>query len=215
MTIGHNVSGGRARLAAMTVITLVAVSMAAVLGGTRPVWSESASVMFLLPRSQTEANAYYLHSLSLITSEEAFSQVLENPAQQQRIDAAGPGADVSMQLVNFYNEEYPEYPEPLATLTSAAPGAAQAHRGFTAAAGRLRRVLARWQARDRVPRRDRIRAQVFADSGPVAHRGSLKRGLGGLALLTAMAMVTAWRRLGRRRVPVPRPAGAVPRARPA
>jgi hypothetical protein len=202
-------------MAALTVIALLAAIVAVVLGTTRPAWTDSAYVMFLLPRSQHEPRAYYLHSLSLITSEEAFSQVLENPAQQPREGAAGQAADVSMQLVNFYNEEYPEYPEPLAALTSAAPSAAGARQGFTAAAGRLRRVLAGWQARDRVPRRDRIRAQILAASGPQEHRGSLKRGLGGLAVLTAMAAVTAWRRPGRGPARAPLPAGAVPRARQA
>ena len=56
-----------------------------------------------------------------------------SPPAQRQIDAAGRGASASLALVNLYNEQYPDYGVPLATLTAASPVAADAHRTFVAA----------------------------------------------------------------------------------
>src|SRR5580700_3817871 len=190
MSFGHYVTVRRPQLLAMVFVTIVACAPAAAILKTPPQYSESANVIFSLPPSQVSPNAYEIYASSLITSEEAMTQVLASPPAQHRMRSAGGTADVSMQLLNLYNQEYPEYPEPLATLVSASPSAADAHRTFAIAARLLRQVLASWQAQAGVPRRDRISAQIIADTGPVAQAGSRLRGLAGLALLTVIG--AAW-----------------------
>jgi hypothetical protein len=163
-----------------------------------PMYLESATVEFSLPKTQNAPNAYYMFAPSLITSGEAMVQILMSPAAQRRIGAAGRGARVSLALVNLYNEEYPYYGVPLATLTAASPVAADARRTFAAAARELGLVLAARQKQAGVPPRERISARILGDSGPIVQAGSRTRVFGGLALLTAIAAGLAWNGAGRR-----------------
>ena len=157
-----------------------------------PMYLESATVELSLPKAQNAPNAYYMFAPSLITSGEAMVQILMSPSAQRQIGAAGRGASVSLALVNLYNEEYPFYGFPLATLTAASPVAADAHRRFVVAARMLGRVLAAQQEQAGVPPGDRISAQILGDSGPIIQAGSRARAFGGLALLTAIAVGLAW-----------------------
>jgi hypothetical protein len=161
------------------------------------VYLESATVEFSLPKTQDSPNAYYMFAPSLITSGEAMVQILMSPSAQRQIGAAGRDANVSLALVNLYNEEYPYYGLPLATLTAASPVAADARRTFVAAARVLGLLLAARQKQAGVPPRERISARILGDSGPIVQAGSRARVLGGLALLAAMAAGMAWNAAGR------------------
>jgi hypothetical protein len=129
---------------------------------------------------------------SLITSGEAMVQTLMSPSAQRQIGAAGSGASVSLALVNLYNEEYPNYGVPLATLTAASPVAADAHRTFVAAARVLGLLLTARQEQMGVPPRERVSAQILGNSGPIIQSGSRARVFGGLALLAAIAVGLVW-----------------------
>jgi hypothetical protein len=163
-----------------------------------PMYLESATVELSLPKAQNAPNAYYMFAPSLITSGEVMVQILMSPSAQRQIGAAGRGAtSASLALVNLYNEEYPYYGVPLATLTVASPVAAEAHRTFAAAARVLGLVLAAQQKQAGVPPRERISAQILGDSGPIIQTGSRARAFGGLALLAAIAASLAWDGAGR------------------
>jgi hypothetical protein len=125
---------------------------------------------------------------SLITSGEAMVQILMSPSVQNQIGAVGRGASVNLALVNLYNEEYPNYGVPLATLTAASPVAADTHRTFVVAARTLSLLLAARQKQAGVRPSERISARILADSGPIIQTGSRVRVYGGLALLAAMAI---------------------------
>ena len=153
---------------------------------------ESATVELSLPKAQNAPNAYYMFASSLIASGEAMVQILMSPSLQRQIGGTGRGASVSLALVNLYNEEYPYYGVPLATLTAASPVAAQAHHTFAVAAHVLGVLLAAQQKQAGVPPGDRISAQILGDSGPIIQTGSRARVFGGLALLAAMAVGLAW-----------------------
>ena len=163
-----------------------------------PMYLESATVELSLPKAQNAPNAYYMFAPSLIASGEAMVQILMSPSAQRQIGAAGRGASVSLALVNLYNEEYPYYGVPLATLTAASPVAADAHRTFVVTARVLGLVLAARQRQAGVPRRARISAQILGDSGPIIQTGSRARVFGGLVLLAAIAVSLAWDGAGRR-----------------
>jgi hypothetical protein len=135
---------------------------------------------------------------SLIASSEVMVQILMSPSAQRQIGAVGRDTSVSLALVNLYNEEYPDYGVPLATLTAVSPVAADAHRTFVAATRVLRLLLTTRQRQMGVPPRERISAWILGDSGPVVQTGSRARVFGGLALLTAIAVGLAWNGAGRR-----------------
>ena len=120
------------------------------------------------------------------------TKILASPQAQRQIREAGGTADVGMQLTNLYNEEYPDYGEPLAMLTTASQSPADAHRTFVIAARLLDHLLAARQAQAGVSPGKRIFAQIVGDTGPIVQAGSPKRALGGLALLTAVAAAMGW-----------------------
>jgi hypothetical protein len=187
----------RLRLALVVAMLLLAAGVGYDIGVSPPMYLESALVEFSLPKTLNAPDAYYLFAPSLITSGEVMVQVLNSPSAQRQIGAAAQGASVSLALVNLYNEEYPNYGVPLATLTAASPVAADAHRTFVVAARVLGRLLAARQERAGVPPRQRVSAQILGDSGPIIQTGSRARVFGGLALLAAIAAGLAWDGAGR------------------
>jgi hypothetical protein len=182
----------RLRLALAVATLLLAAGVGYDIGISPPMYLESALVEFSLPKTLNAPNAYYKFAPSLITSGEVMVQILNSPSVQRQIGAAGRGASVSLALVNLYNEEYPNYGVPLATLRAASPVAADAHRTFEVAARLFGHLLAARQKQMGVPPRGRISAQILGDSGPVVQTGSHARVFGGLALLTAIAVGLAW-----------------------
>ena len=187
----------RLRLALVVTTLLLVAGVGYDIEISPPMYLESATVDFSLPKAQNAPNAYYIYAASLITSGEVMVQSLMSPSMQRQIDAAGGGASVSLALVNLYNEEYPDYGFPLATLTATSPVAADAHRGFVAAARILGLLLEARQQQLGVAPRDRITAQILGDGGPVIQTGSHARVFGGLAILAAIAAGLAWNGAGR------------------
>ena len=187
----------RLRLTLVVATLLLAAGAGYDIAISPPMYLESATVELSLPKAQNAPNAYYMFAPSLIASGEAMVQILMSPSAQRQIGAAGRGASVSLALVNLYNEEYPYYGVPLATLTAASPVAADAHRTFVVTARVLGLVLAARQRQAGVPRRARISAQMLGDSGPIIQTGSRARVFGGLALLAAIAVSLAWDGAGR------------------
>ena len=162
-----------------------------------PLYMESATVELSLPQAHNAPDAYYMFAPSLIASGEVMVQILNSPSAQRQISAAGRGASVSLALVNLYNEEYPNFGVPLATLTAASPVPADARRTFVVAARVLGRLLAARQEQAGVPPRKRVSARILGDSGPIIQTGSRARVFGGLALLAAIAAGLAWDGAGR------------------
>lgn len=195
------------RLAAAAVVLFPVASVGYEIVRTPPTYVESATIEFSLPKSQTAPNAYYMFAPSLIMSGEAITQILISPQTQRRIRELNGTARVSLALVNLYNQQFPNYGEPLATLTASSPSAADSRRTFMVAAGLLEQLLKVQQDHAGVPPRNRISAQVIGESGPIVQAGSPKRVFAGLALLAVMAVSIAWgildRRAARRARPSP------------
>lgn len=162
-----------------------------------PMYLESATVELSLPKAENAPNDYDIYAYSLITSSQVMVQTLMSPSVLRQVRAAGRGATVNFALMDLYNEEYPNYGYPLATLTAASPVAADAHRSFVAAASTISVLLAARQEQLGVMPRDQITARILADSGPIIRTGSRARVFGGLALLTAIAVGLAWNGAGR------------------
>ena len=182
----------RWRVAAVLLVWLVAAGIGYDLMRVPPTYLESATVMFSLPKSESSPNAYYTYAIPLITSAQAMAQELTSPQAQRQIREAGGFARVDLQLVNLYSQQYPDYGIPLATLTAASPSAGNVHRTFVIAVRRLVSLLAARQAKVGVTRRNRIPAEIIADTGPLVQTGSRKRVLAGLAALALMAVAGLW-----------------------
>jgi hypothetical protein len=133
---------------------------------------------------------------SLITTSATMVQSLTSARSTTLIRQAGGTGDYSLALVNFYNQDYPEYSYPLATLTATADSPAAARQTFSAVVQTFRRRLAARQAGVRPS--GRISVLVVGDTGPVVQPGSAKRSLAGLALLAIIAAVMV-SRVARRR----------------
>jgi hypothetical protein len=187
----------RIRLALVVATLLLAAGAGYYIEISPPAYAESASVEFALPPTRNAPHAYYMFAPSLISSGAALVQHMMSPSAQRQLDAAGRGASVSLALVNLYNEDYPDYGIPLATLTATSPAAADTHHTFAVATRVLGLFLAAWQQQGGVPPRDRILVRILGDSGPIIQAGSPVRVFGGLAILTAIAVGLAWNGAGR------------------
>jgi hypothetical protein len=194
------------RLAAVAMVLILAAGAGYEIRNTRLTYSESALIVFSLPKSQSAPYAYTMFAPSLIASGSAITQIVMSPQVQRQIRMSGGTADVSMALVNLYSEQYPDYGQPLATLTATSPIAANVHQSFRIAARLLARLLAAQQAHARVPPRKRISAQIIGDTGPVAEQGSAKRVYGGLTVLALVAVCVVWGFLRQRDTSKNRPA---------
>jgi hypothetical protein len=188
----------RLRLILVVATLLLAAGAGYDIKVSQPRYLESATVELSLPKARNAPDSYYMFAPSLIASSEVMVQILMSPSAQRQIGAVGRDTSVSLALVNLYNEEYPDYGVPLATLTAVSPVAADAHRTFVAATRVLRLLLTTRQRQMGVPPRERISAWILGDSGPVIQTGSRARVFGGLALLTAIAAGLAWNGAGRR-----------------
>lgn len=184
--------------AAMFVICSFAGGIKYIIERTAPVYLESASVVFSLPKSKGSPNAYLIFAKSLITSGEAMTQILGSPQTRRQILEAGGTGTVNLALVNLYDQEYPNYGLPLATLTASSSSAASAHDTFVIAARLLPRILATLQDQAGVRSRNRISAQIVGRTGLTAQAGSSKRVLAGLAILASVAFSALRNGLGRR-----------------
>ena len=185
----------RKRLSLVLVMFVLMLSAGAAYAvrDTPATYQESALVVFSLPKSQSAPYAYTMFATSLISSADAITQVMMSPLAQRQMREAGGTAVVSMALVNLYSEQYPDYGQPLANLTSVSSSAANAHRSFQIAARTINRLLAARQAHANVRPRNRILTQIIGDTGPLIQVGSSKRVYAGLAVLTlvAVSIVTA------------------------
>jgi len=193
----HRKARKRLRLTLVLATLLLAAGAGRAIETSPPMYLESATVELSLPNTQNAPNAYYMFAPSLIASSELMVRILMSPQVQRQIGAIGRGANVSLALVNLYNEEYPYFAFPLATLTAASPVPADAHRTFVAAARVLGLQLAAQQERLGVLPANRVSAQVLGDSGPIVQTGSRARVFGGLALLAAITAGLAWNGAGR------------------
>jgi hypothetical protein len=163
-----------------------------------PLYQESATVIFYNAASRTAPDAYSSLAPSLIASGAVIAQLMMNKQTQGLVRAAGGTSAYSISLINLYNEDYPDYNNPAATLAADSPSPAIAHRTFLAAVRILDQLLTVRQAQAGAPRRDQISAQIVGDTGPVSQTGSALRVYAGLALLAAAGAAVACGFLGRR-----------------
>jgi hypothetical protein len=150
------------------------------------IYRDSALVVF---EAQITPSVYRPNSTvsgSLITTGAAIVEDGTGPQAQALVRAAGGTAYFKLSLLNLYNQDFPEYSYPIATLVTQAARPAAAQRTLGAVLGVLRQLLAARQARVSSP--GRISSHALGTTGPVTQPGSLKRALAALAAITLIAM---------------------------
>jgi hypothetical protein len=176
-------------------VLLLAALLARGVEDAPQVYLESGTVVIEAQNVPLTDKPYSTVSGSLVTTSAVLAQSLMSPQAQALVHEAGGTADVNLSLVNYNNQDYPEYSYPLAMLTARSADPGVTHRTFQVALQVLRRLLARRQGHGGA--RGRISAQLLGDTGAIPEPGSRKRSLAALGLLTLIAMVMISRLLTR------------------
>ncbi len=186
------------RILALTLILVITAGLGVEIERKQPTYLESATVLFTTSNLDNSAVTYTWRAQSLTTTGSLISQILMSPQTEREVKRAGGTAPYSLTLINLYNQDYPEYGYPEATLSASSDSPVSTHRTYLIAKRKLIGVLDRQQNRAGAPQGARIVVQVTGDSGPIAQTGSRKRALGGLLLLGLVAAGTCWSVTGRR-----------------
>ena len=216
MTLSEIAALMRRHVLAVTVTLLISAAVGYAIGRTAPLYSESATVVFAAKNSPAGSRSNPSFAVPLIATGVMMAQTMTSPPGQSQVRSAGGTAPFQFVPVNQYSQQYPNYDEPAATLTTTSPQPADARRTFGAVLRLLGQRLASMQARARVPLRSRIQDSLVGDTGLTVQRNSSIRVLAGLVLLTLVAVFTVANFLDRRPRRRGARAGAVPaRGRPA
>jgi hypothetical protein len=147
---------------------------------------DSATVVFATNTTSLALNPNSTVDGSLITTDAVVVGSLMDPQSRVLVRQAGGTADFNLSLINFDNQDFPEYSYPLAVLMTQSVDPLAAYHTFNAALKVLRQILADLQAHVSQP--DRISLRVVGATGPVRQPGSLKRSLAAIGLLTLIAI---------------------------
>lgn len=178
----------RRHLAAVVGVLILAVGVAYMLKTTPTTYTEGGTVVFNPPVSKAFPNPYQSGSNSIITTAGVLTAFMMGAQGQQQVAAAGGTVPYQVALVNSYDQEYPNYSSPESTLFATSTDLAGVQRTYAAAMQVLTRQLAARQAALGVPVVDQITAKMIGNPGPLAQPGSKKRSLGGLLVLTVIAL---------------------------
>jgi uncharacterized protein involved in exopolysaccharide biosynthesis len=187
----------RHKLAVILVLVL-AVGLLVDFKKTPPVYQETATVVFTSPVSTVNPNPYSSFGGNLVTAGDIILRILRSPASQQQVLAAGGSAAYSVQLVNLYNMEYPDYGLPYAEMAASSTSPAQAHQTFDIVTRQLFSILKSRQVLAKVHPVNRITIKLIGVSGPLPLQGSAKRSDAGLVLLTIIVLFSVVNGLDRR-----------------
>jgi hypothetical protein len=214
----------RRHLLAVLAVLIVAAGVAYTFKHTPPTYSETATLVFVPPESGTHPNPFEASSGSILESAGTIAVQVMSPQGQQRVQAAGGTAQVDVELVNGYNLEYPNYPNPYLTVTTTSEDFTAVHRTFTAANKVLTDEFTAVELQNDVTLNNRVQIVMAGDTGPLTQLGSSKRSLGGLIILTIVAIFAVATFFDRhpvrlvrsgRRMPEPHPSQVrVPRLQP-
>jgi hypothetical protein len=186
----------RHRLAAVAVLVVAAlVAFAIELAPT--VYTDSATVVF----SASASSGFFNDQSGLLTVDALTADSVMSQAGQQQVKAVGGTASYDVALVNFNDEDYPNYSDPYVTVTTTSASPAAVQGTFSAVMHVLKHDLAAMQARQGANPATWIQASIStAPTGPVAQTGSQKRVLAALMVLTLIAVFMTARFLDRRPV---------------
>src|SRR5260370_34075756 len=158
-------AASRHRLQLFTCLLILIVASAIGVGiyRPRPLYAESATVLFIAPSRYSSATVYTWYAQSLISTGSVIGQIMASPLTQGQIRAAGGIGSYDFALTNLYNQDYPDYGYPEAMLTGRAPTPAQTRQTYLAASDALIRILAGRQPQAGDLTGDRTGARITGD----------------------------------------------------
>jgi hypothetical protein len=186
MTVGEIAALVRRHWVAAGVVLVLAAAALYTVKSSPPSYQESSTVTFIAPKFKFFPNPYDSDSdYPLIITNEIMARIMMSPQTQRLVQAAGGTGDYTVAPVNLYNQQFPDYGVPEATITTTASSPEAAHSTYLIVARQLASRLAVMQAK--VKPASRIVVNVAGDSGPIIQVGSPKRAYAGLILLTLVA----------------------------
>jgi hypothetical protein len=193
------------------IVVIVVLLLTAAVGldfrHSKPLYQSTGTITFSasLPGQQPTTSTVSTDDL-IITANVLVNSVM-SPSGALQVRKAGGMGDYQLALVNSYNEQYPSYQDPAATLQASSGDPAVAESTFAAALVVIQRNLLARQAAVGTSADALISASLNGGaSGPVPQSGYPKRtyaGLGLLAVIAAYCMATAldrhprWRTVAR------------------
>jgi hypothetical protein len=171
---------------AITLVALTACLISYHLIHANPGYMDSASVAFTAPKGSV---SIFQDIRSLQAVEEVTVSYMMGSKGEQQVRAAGGSARYDVTMLNIYNEEFPNYSQPYATITVTSGHPEAARQTFGAVLGVLRTATATLQEQaGAIPKNEVKVILVAAPSGPIAQSGSQKRSYAASALLAMIAM---------------------------
>jgi len=178
----------RRHLVAVLAVLLLALWTVHYFKATPVVWNESATVVFKPPISQRYPNPYESGGGSIITAAGVIASYVNGSEGQKLVAAAGGTLPYTTELINGYNQDYPNYSAPEVDVEVNGTDINAVTRTYTAVIQVLKAQTIARQKAAKAPKVDRIALQVIGGSGPLDQPGSSKRSLGGLMLLTLVGI---------------------------
>lgn len=150
------------------------------------IYLESATVVFLTQKVPVDAADSSITAVSLVTTAAIITKNMMSPQTQILVRRAGGTANFNLTLVNFYNQDYPEYNFPFAALTARGVDPVATRRTFEAAVRVLEQLVKERQAR--ISAKNTISMRIIGGGWPMVQGGSLKRSFVALGLLAVIAI---------------------------
>ena len=187
----------RRHLIAVAVICVFAAGATYRLTHADPGYQDSGTVAFTAPKA---ANDMFAYDYDLLVVGELMNWYMGSPAAEQQVHAAGGSGHYDVAMVNLNNQEFPYYKFPYLNITVSSPSSESTQSTFTAAVNVLMKNLAARQASQGVPPKKRITALLASQQpGPVSQRGSIKRSLIAITILTIIVAIMIASFLDRRK----------------
>ena len=154
-------------------------------------YAETATVVFTVEHSSAQVNASFRVVESLTTTGEVMVQTLMSQDSHTTARRDGGTAAFNAEIINYFNEDFPEYGYPFATLAVQGPALEGVQTTFKVVIHMLDDMLSSKQAQADVPKAQRITISVLDDTGPFLEKPSRERSYAALCLLSVLGTSTS------------------------
>ena len=162
----------RRHLIAVAVACLAVLGFGYHLAHMNPGYTDVGTIGFIAPNDPLTG---FADSRGTQAIKVATAEYMMGSAASQQVRAAGGTANYDVELVNSYNEEYPDYSQPYVTVTTNSPDPTAALNTYNAVVSVLIKDLAQRQAQQGARPKVQITALPVNTTGPTIQSGSNKR----------------------------------------
>jgi hypothetical protein len=138
--------------------------------------------------SQRYPNPYEAGGGSIVTGAGVIANYVNGSVGQKLVSAAGGTLPYTVQLINVYNQDFPNYPSPEVDVEVNGTDIGAVTHTYAAVIQVIKAQNVARQVAAKSPKVDWMTIKVIGGNGPLAQPGSSKRTLGGLMLLTLVGI---------------------------